>query len=246
MKKYSHLFLIFLLIFTLTACAAKADPPVTKLAKASRETADKEQNLYTNDELSFSFVIPDSWEAENYKPVVSIATTQDGTKYTKVDFVFQSDKDNPLLSVIAVPKGSWGKIKKGETPAPVFLGTKGDVVYCYSLPASCPYDIGAKADLYNSMFLLQEDVPKRFSIIGGNSSLEAISTVEGVVQEGTMHTLLIAADDGRTLAFAKDVAEKTYMDEGIVVGSKVKINYQGTINGTNTGKVNIINIQKIK
>ena len=57
---------------------------------------------------------------------------------------------------------------------------------------------------------------------------------------------MITADDGRTLAFAKDVADKTYMDKGIVVGSKVKINYQGTINGTNTGKVNIINVEKIK
>lgn len=246
MKKYNHLFLIFLLIFTLTACAAKTEAPVAKLAKASLEAADKAPNLYTNDKLSFSFVIPDSWETENYAPVVSDATMQDGTKYTKVDFVFQGDKDNPLLSVMLVPKTSFDKMKKGESSAPASLGTKGDVVYCYTLPASSPYDVGTKSDLYNSMVLLQEDVPKRFTIIGGDSSAEAISSIEGVLQEGTMHTLLIKADDGRTLAFAKDVAEKTNIDEGLVVGCKVKISYRGTIDGTNTGKATIIHVEKIK
>lgn len=182
MKKRNYLFFIFLLIFTLAACAAKTEAPVAKLTKSLLETNDKALNLYTNDELDFSFSIPDSWEAENYAPVVSDATMKNGTKYTKVDFIFQGDKDNPLLSIILVPKTSFGKLKDVERSAPVSLGTKGDVVYCYSLPASCPYDIGTKADLYNSMFLVQEDVPKRFTIIGGDSSTEAVSAVEGVLQ----------------------------------------------------------------
>ncbi len=251
MKKYSYLLLISLLIFTLTACASQAKAPVAMLTKAAPVPSSTVQNLYTNEKLSFSFAIPDSWENENYSPVVTTdaieETWGDPIKYTKVDFVFQNDKDNPLLSVMLVSKTWWDKLNKEEGPTPDYLGTKGDIVYCCVLPQSCPYEVGTKADLYNSMVLLHEDVPKRFKIIGGDSSSkETISTIEGVLEEGMMHTVVIKTDDGRTLAFSKDDAEKVNLDGGLIIGCRLKIYYRGTISGTDTSKVAVTKLEKLK
>lgn len=173
MKKYTYLFLIFSLIFTFTACAAKTEAPVAMLAKAAPEMADETQNLYTNEKLSFSFTIPDSWEPENFEPVVSNAKFADGTAYSKTDFIFQNDKDNPLLTIMLVSKTWWDKNQKKEASAGyTYLGAKGSTVYCFTLPLSCPYDVGKKADLYNSMVLVKEDVPARFAILVTASSSE--------------------------------------------------------------------------
>lgn len=170
MKKYNYLLLIFLSIFTLTACASQSQPPAMKLAKFTAVPNSAIENVYTNEKLSFSFVIPNSWEAGNYSSVATSDTMDDGTKYTKVDFIFQADTDNSLLSIQIVPKTWWDKAKKTEEPKFDYLGTKGDSVYCCTLPTACPYEVGTKADLYNSMAILHDDVPKRFKIIGDNPS----------------------------------------------------------------------------
>jgi len=176
MKIYNTILLIFLMIFTLTACASQSPPPASmKLAKSTTASSSTAQNSYANEKLGFSFAIPDSWEPENYTPVVTESKMDDGTKYTKVDFVFQDDKENPLLSIQIVPKTWWDKTKKAKTTSPDYLGTKNDVVYTFSLPQACPYEVGTKADLYNSMVLLNNDVPNRFKITGIAVSSSGVS-----------------------------------------------------------------------
>jgi hypothetical protein len=187
MKKHIYLFLLFSFILALTACAEKTEAPVAMLAKAAPENADQTQNLYTNQELSFSFAIPDSWETENYEPVVSSAKLPDGTTYKKADFVFQNDKDNPLLSIMLLPKAWWDKNQKNSQY--LYLGTKESIAYCCSLPLSCPYEVGTKADLYNSMALVKEDVPKRFTILESTSS----SNVPAFAQS-TKQSVIVQAD----------------------------------------------------
>ncbi len=180
MKKYLGL-LFFVLLFTLAACSSKSEAPVMKAAIAAAEpvtSAAPTQAPYINNELGFSFAIPDSWETENYTPQVTSKTVEENgekAKITEVDFVFQGDTENPLLTIQIVPK-EWmndAADKKAESAAQEaqedYLGTSGELAYRYSLPQACPYDVGPKADLYNSMVLLREDVPNRFKILGGDS-----------------------------------------------------------------------------
>ena len=247
MKKYSYLFLILLLIFTLTGCASKTEAPAAMLAKSGAATTSTAPILYTNEKLNFTFVIPDSWEDENYASIVTAETMEDGTKYTNVDFVFQDDKENPLLSIMLVPKPWWDKINKEEGTNPYYLATKGDIVYCFALPQSCPYEVGTKSDLFNSMVLLHEDVSNRFKIIGADSSSEKnISTIEGVLEEGMMQTVIIKTDDGHTLSFSKEDAEKVNLGSGLIIGCRLKIYYQGTISGSDTSKETVTKLEKLK
>lgn len=176
MKRHNNLLLIFLLTFTLTACSSQSPPPSSvKLAKSTTAVSSTEQNLYSNEKLGFSFAIPDSWEPENYAPAITNSKMDDGTKYTKVDFVFQGDKENPLLSIQIIPKTWWDKTKKSKATNPDYLGTKNNLVYAFTLPQACPYEVGTKADLYNSMTLVNNDVPNRFKIIEIEASTSGVS-----------------------------------------------------------------------
>ncbi|MCY1712825.1 hypothetical protein [Caproiciproducens galactitolivorans] len=163
------LWLAFCMI-ALAACASKAESTAVKLAKAAPPESSAERIQYTNEKLGFSFAIPDSWESENYKAVIIEKKLKDGSKTTTVSFQFQGDAENPLLSISLVPKKGWDK-KSTKHPSgdPVYLGTKGDIVYICTLPKDCPYDVGTKADLYNSMILPTEEVKKRFQILDANT-----------------------------------------------------------------------------
>ncbi len=182
MKKHLSVIFVIIILFTLASCTAKTEAPMMKAAAAADTMISNEssaQEPYINEELGFSFNIPDSWERENYTPeVTDKVMEEDGlkVKYKAVAFVFQGDKENPLLTIDIVPKTWWDiASKKAGDTLPDFLGTKGDSVYCYTLPQACPYDVGTKADLYNSMVLLRDDVPNHFKILGSDSSEPVIS-----------------------------------------------------------------------
>ena len=106
----------------LTACTSKTEAPAVMLAKAAPSENNAKgitqssavPKLYTNNKLSFSFTVPDSWETGNYTVVTTNETMPgDGTKYTKADFLFQDDKNSPLLTILLVPD-NWWKKTKGE------------------------------------------------------------------------------------------------------------------------------------
>lgn len=165
----------------MAACAAKTEAPMMKAAVAADtmiSNASSAQEPYINEELGFSFNIPDSWESENYAAQVTLEEVKEPksiVKYTTVSFIFQGDKENPLLTIKIVPKSWWDSTnKKLDGTAPDYLATKGVLVYCYNLPQACPYDVGTKADLYNSMVLLRDDVPNRFKLLGASSAESAV------------------------------------------------------------------------
>lgn len=185
MKKQFHLILLFILFVSLAACSSKEEAPVMKTrtaiaAAAPASSAAAVQAPYINEDLGFSFAIPDSWESENYTAQVTLEELKETkriVKYTTVSFVFQGDKENPLLTIKIVPKSWWDSTgKKLDGTAPDYLATKGNLIYCYNLPQSCPYDVGTKADLYNSMVLLRDDVPNRFQLLGVSSAELAASS----------------------------------------------------------------------
>ncbi|NLG92621.1 MAG: hypothetical protein GX485_03510 [Clostridiales bacterium] len=167
MRKPVLLLWLALCMIALAACTAKAEPSSVQLALSAPLEDAAAQIVYTNEELGFSFAIPDSWETENYKAVVSEKTLKDGSKKTTISFEFQGDAENPLLAISLVPKKSWESAK--HTSKPIYLGTKGNTVYIGKLPKECPYDVGTKADLYNSMILPTEEVKKRFKILNTDS-----------------------------------------------------------------------------
>lgn len=182
MKKLFGL-LLCVLFFTFAACSSKPETYTMKTAVAAAEPVSSSvpaQKPYINKDLGFSFAIPDSWERENYTPKVTNKTMEENgqkAEITEVSFIFQGDTENPLLTIQVVPKAwmdSTAKRKTVSDAQPDYLGTKGDVAYRYSLPQACPYDVGAKADLYNSMVLLRDDVPNRFQVLGSDSAPSSV------------------------------------------------------------------------
>ena len=185
MKKLISLVLTVILIAVLSACASRSQAPVmnAKMAAAQAPPASSSASLrtYVNQELGFSFQIPDSWESENYNTVVdgsnakSAKSKESAPQCGTVIFLFQGDPENPLLTVQVLPKSQWDAADKSSDPsAPVFLGESGSLVYCFTMPQNSTYEVGAKADLYNSMVLPREDVPTRFKILaGGNDASSA-------------------------------------------------------------------------
>lgn len=248
MKKHLSLLFIFIFIFTvsfaLNACTSKAEAPVMKAAKAAPAQSSAVQRLYRNEKLGFTFAIPDSWESENYTPEVTnevLVENGKSTQYTKVSFAFQADRENPLLTILIVPKTWWdAQIKKSDSQNPGYLGSKGSTVYCFTLPQDSTLDVGAKADLYNSMLVVRDDVPNRFQILNGDSS------VEGVLEKGTTQSVLIKTDDGRELQFTKTSSQKVATENKLILGERLKIYYKGTVTGTDTSKATVTKLEITK
>lgn len=199
MKKWIRLLLLCMALALGTACASTASAPAAPNAagaNAKKEAvafgavvsqassvpikADDSRISYTNRDLGFSFQIPDSWESENYtvKPTEESVNGVSG-QYPAVFFLFQADPKVPLLTIRIVPQDVWKTLsgKKGTSAedTPVCLETKGKTVYFCTVAQTCPYDVGKKADLFNSMMLpnSSEDLKARFRLI--NSGQTAVA-----------------------------------------------------------------------
>lgn len=189
MKKLIGLLLAGLMLFGFSACttsSAVAQGSTAKAAAAgiapaaapSTASTVSEYQLYTNEKLGFSFQIPDSWENGNY----TISITEEnrktsGTKFPAVSFLFQNDTENPLLTIWLVPKSNWDFVSEQDaSEKPGYLGTKGDMVYYYTAAQNCPYSVGTKADLFNSMVLLSDsvEITNRFQFLNASSQEAAL------------------------------------------------------------------------
>lgn len=178
MKKFLLIMLICALLVLLCACgsgsstdsgpsAAGVPAQNGTLTDESAALSVSESKKYVNVDLGFSISIPDNWSEENYKIFVASVSAGDDEhlKYTEVTFIFQSDKENPLLCIYVYPLQYWQNISDGSAPVPTLLGIKSEVAYCYQLPYACPYTDGEKANLYNSMVMTHDELPLRFQIL---------------------------------------------------------------------------------
>lgn len=180
MKKFIGLILTSAMILLMSACSSQTEAPAMNAKMAVAETssagASSSQRAYINETLGFSFLIPDSWETENYNVEVTDSETdptmtksQGGT----VTFLFQEDRDNPLLTIEVVPKSKWKTASKSSSPSPSgpeYLAENGTFVYSCTIPQNSTYDVGTRADLYNSMVLPHDDVVNRFKLLPVESS----------------------------------------------------------------------------
>lgn len=184
MKKWISLLILGLMLMIFSACASAS----SSAAQGTAETAAKmaapaagaasivqdSKIIYSNKDLGFSFRIPDSWESDNYTVEVTEETVKGSNqKFPAVAFLFQNDAENPLLTIQVVPKGVWNTLSSkndiSSGDAPGYLKAKGDSVYYYTAAQTCPYDVGKKADLFNSMMLPNnsEEITARFQLIDG-------------------------------------------------------------------------------
>ncbi len=130
----------------------------------------KQQKIYSNEELGFSFKIPREWSADEYKIVVSHGKQQeDESTYSQIDFIFRSDKENPLLRIYVVTSKWWAQYGSDYDSALLrYLGKQGDTAYCYVLPTDRSYLNYAEesaAEIYASMVLSSDEVEEAFTII---------------------------------------------------------------------------------
>lgn len=198
MKKGIGLLILGLALMIFSACASASSPSL----RGTAETAAKavapaagatsivkdSKTVYSNEELGFSFRIPNSWENDNYTVKVTEGTVKGSDqKFPAVTFLFQNDKENPLLTIEVVPKGVWNSFNDKKSVSsgnmPGYLKSNDSVVYYYTAAQTCPYDVGKKADLFNSMMLPNnsEEITARFQLIDrtGEITLSEASSPPG-------------------------------------------------------------------
>ncbi|NLJ31866.1 MAG: hypothetical protein GX424_09760 [Clostridiales bacterium] len=189
MKKWIGLVLgLMFLAFSGCASSSSAMRDQTEKATAAEAFSSAARAVsdsgiqYASEKFGFSFQIPDSWESENYTVTVTEKAVKgtDG-KIPAVSFLFQDDTENPLLTIQMIPQSSWNDINtsasSGGTPG--YLGTRSNVVYCYTIAQTCPYAVGEKADLFNSMMLpnSNDEIAARFQFLDRDGGAVLISSI---------------------------------------------------------------------
>lgn len=124
MKKLLYILLLAGCFLLMWACSSSSPPEagtqsVTSQEKSSEDSSGfskayassgKQPKIYTNQELGFSFTIPQEWSADEYKIVVSHGEQEeDESSYSQIDFIFRSDRENPLLRIYVVTSQWWGE-----------------------------------------------------------------------------------------------------------------------------------------
>ncbi len=140
----------------------------------------KQPKIYTNQELGFSFTIPQEWPSDEYKIVVSHGEQdEDDSAYSQIDFIFRNNKENPLLRIYVVTSQWWGEYGSAYDSSLIhYLGKTGDTAYCYVLPVSRVYVDYAEestAAAYAAMVIDSSTVESSFSILTETSVSSAAS-----------------------------------------------------------------------
>ncbi len=189
MKKLLYILLLAGCFLLMCACSSSSPPEagtqnVTSQEKSSEDSSGfskayassgKQPKIYTNQELGFSFTIPQEWPADEYKIVVSHGEQEeDESSYSQIDFIFRSDKENPLLRIYVVTSQWWGQYGSSYDSSLIhYLGKAGETAYCYVLPISRAYVDFAEestADAYASMVIDTDTVENSFSILAEASA----------------------------------------------------------------------------
>jgi len=66
--------------------------------------------------------------------------------------------------------------------------------------------------------------------------------LQGTVADATMNTLTIRIDDGHEYMFYTEGADTSGLSEGLLIGNKVLVTYQGEIKGTDASQAKVISI----
>ena len=230
MKKTVGLLLAVILALSVCACTNGSEESSSTLPSSeapSSSEASVPQTL-SFDGMDFTFTVPSRWNKEHYTVKVTkddVMSTQD-VEYSHVDFLFKGNTDTPLLSIWAAPKTWWDDQNTVGAELPSLIQESGDTVYLADIPAENPVSDEEDAVLYSEM-----------------ASSET-AYIDGTLTDGTMNTITIETSDGKELLFNKEGAEVNEPD-GLVIGDRLRIYYDGTINGSDTTEVTVTKIEKI-
>lgn len=250
MKKLLALCLAVLLAVSASACTNQGEESSSSSPSSSEPSSSSDVSVpqtLSFDGMDFSFTVPSRWNKEDYTVNVvkdAVMSGQD-MEYSRVDFLFKGDEDAPLFSIWDVPKAWWDDQKAIGANLPELIQESGETVYLADIPAECPVSDEEQAKLYNGMAVKLDEVKQGFEITAvSSSSSEELVYVDGVLQDGTMNTITIQTDDGKELLFDKEGAEVNIAD-GLIIGDRLRVYYDGAINGTDTTSVTVTKIEKI-
>lgn len=72
------------------------------------------------------------------------------------------------------------------------------------------------------------------------------STLIGTVTDGTINSVTVESDDGRTLLFHLSDSTITNYKNGLIIGIRIGITYSGEISGTDTSGVKVLQIAELE
>ena len=78
---------------------------------------------------------------------------------------------------------------------------------------------------------------------GSDEMPEGESMVEGVIVDAAMNSIVIRTEDGRELSFGTEDADKAGCN-GLLIDSQVRIYYTGSIDGTDTSKAVVTQMEQ--
>ena len=248
MKKTVGLLLAVILAISVCACTNGSEESSSTLPSSeapSSSEASVPQTL-SFDGMDFTFTVPSRWNKEHYTVKVTkddVMSTQD-VEYSHVDFLFKGNTDTPLLSIWAAPKTWWDDQNTVGAELPSLIQESGDTVYLADIPAENPVSDEEDAVLYSEMAIQLDEVKAGFTVVNTSSSSSETAYIDGTLTDGTMNTITIETSDGKELLFNKEGAEVNEPD-GLVIGDRLRIYYDGTITGSDTTEVTVTMIEKI-
>ena len=246
MKKAFALLFAAILAASVCACTTNGGESSSSSSEPPTSSQVSVPQTLSFDGMDFTFTVPARWNRDDYTVKVTKDAVMNGqeVEYSHVDFLFQGDTGAPLLSIWAAPKAWWDDQQAVGAALPELVQQRGDTVYLADIPADCPVSDEEKAKLYNDMAITLEEVKDGLALTGASSSTPEAAYIEGVLQDGTMNTVTIQTDDGKELLFDKEGAEVNEPD-GLLIGDRLRIYYDGVINGTDTTGVTVSKIEKV-
>ena len=254
--------LLSVLLITATACSSGTAQSTADSAGSynNSKAAESEENVitskalhnniytwndstYTNPELGFSFQIPKVWTANDYKIVVSHGKMEeDQSAYSKVSFIFRSDRENPVLNLMRVSKTWWNEQITQDLPHPEYLGEQKDYVYCAQLPHGCPYADEVLMEQYNSMVLTYDQVQQYFSLLESSD----ITYVDGTLLDFSSNYVTIQTQENQELTFAYSSWECSVDTTELQDGDAFRVYYKGEIQEeSDTTQVTVVQISSL-
>lgn len=246
MKKAIALLLAAVLAFSVCACTNNVEESSSSSSEPSSSAEVSVPQTLSFDGIDFTFTIPARWNKDDFtvKVVKDAVMSGQEVEYSHVDFLFQNDTDAPLLSILAAPKAWWDDQQSMGADLPDLIQERGTTVYLAAIPDECPVSDKDLAKQYEAMAITLEEVKAGLKLTNEPSSSTETAYIEGVLQDGTMNTITILTDDGKELLFGKEGAEVNEPD-GLIIGDRLRIYYDGAINGTDTSGVTVSKIEKV-
>jgi hypothetical protein len=145
-------------------------PSKNKCLRVWEEPCDdpEQEEIYTNQELGFSLVIPGSWKEKYQVDVFSIDPVRESRREAiagaSFSFIPRNGGGQMLFSVNRISEAGWEELQQEELFAGTLLGIGSGYVYFFSVSLDNPY-AGEDSAVYQSMASEINRITDSFRII---------------------------------------------------------------------------------